>query len=313
MDRLHSMRAFVRVVEEGSFAAAARAMDVSPAVVTRLVADLESYLGACLMKRTTRKLSLTDAGRLYLERAVSILEELDETESAVRADVSKPRGMLRVISPTAFACHFLARHLPRFFEQFPDLRLSIVHGQPDTAEVDYDVSIIAGLGPLDGDFIAHPLGTVHGILCASPRYLEWAGIPMHPSELSRHTCAKLQSVHMASSWLLEKDNGENIEEIEVRAPQSLLRAGNAEIVLAAAVAGLGIALLPAYVPEESIRSGTLVKVLPGWRTKPITYHAAIPSRRYIPARTRVFLSFLRNIFNPAQPPLAETSPSQLVE
>jgi DNA-binding transcriptional LysR family regulator len=297
MDRLHSMRAFVRVVEEGSFAAAARALDISPAVVTRLVADLENHLGARLLRRTTRRIDLTEAGHVFVTRAVSVLEELEEAESLVRTETAEPRGLLRVLAPTAFSCHFLMPLLPRFLEQFPAVRLSIVHGVPDTAASDYDISIIPGIGPLDGGFIAHSLGTVRSILCASAGYLTRAGNPQHPSELLRHRCVVFHGAHLARSWVLEGTQDGRTEEVEVDIPQPVLRVNNAEVALAAALAGLGIVSLPAYMPEAALAAGTLVRVLPSWRARQITYHAAIPSRRHMPVRTRAFLDFLRTAFN----------------
>jgi DNA-binding transcriptional LysR family regulator len=297
MDRLYSMRTFVQVVEEGSFAAAARSMDVSPAVVTRLVADLENYLGVRLLRRTTRRLDLTEAGDVFLARAVSILEELEEAESLVRTEAAEPRGLLRVLAPTAFSSHFLMPLLPRFLERFPAVRLSIVHGVPDTAESDYDISIIPGIDPLDGNFIAHLLGTVRSILCASPAYLKQAGIPQDPSDLPRHRCTMFHGAHLAHSWVLERTQGSSGEEVKVELPQAVLRANNAEVALAAALAGLGIVSLPAYMSEAALAAGTLVRVLPQWRTRRITYHAAIPSRRHMPARTRAFLDFIRTAFN----------------
>lgn len=302
MDRLHSMRAFARVVQDGSFAAAARALDISPAVVTRLVADLEDYLGVRLLHRTTRRLSLTDAGKTYLARVNSILGDLDEAEALARAETTEPRGLLRVVAPTSFACHLLARHLPRFFEQCPRVHIAITHGLPESAEADYDISIIAGIGPLHGDFIAHRLGSTHGLACASPRYLSRHGVPQHPQDLMRHRCITLHAPSLARAWILESDDGGKAgapaEEVEID-PQSALQVSGADLLLAAAVAGVGVALVPSYMAGDALGSGTLVRLLPGWRTRSVEFHAAVPTRRHIPARTRAFLDFLRAIFDPA--------------
>src|SRR6218665_52571 len=188
MDRLHSMRVFARVVEEGSFAGAAREMNLSAAVVTRLVADLEDHLGARLLNRTTRRLALTDTGELYLDRVRQILTEVDEAEALASAATSEPRGHLRVIAPPAFAVHQLAKHLPKFPHHYPLLTLELsVPGPVTTVDENYDVSILQlGNQQLDGDFIARLLARSEAILCASPEYLDRAGRPQHPTDLPKH-------------------------------------------------------------------------------------------------------------------------------
>src|SRR6218665_665908 len=159
MDRLHSMRVFARVVEEGSFAGAAREMNLSAAVVTRLVADLEDHLGARLLNRTTRRLALTDTGELYLDRVRQILTEVDEAEALASAATSEPRGHLRVLAPPAFAVHQIAKHLPKFRSMYPRVTLELASPGPvDTVDENYDVTITqVGREPLDGDFVARLL------------------------------------------------------------------------------------------------------------------------------------------------------------
>src|ERR1700712_4741346 len=182
------MRVFSRVIERGSFAGAARELNLSPAVVTRLVADLEEHLGSRLINRTTRRLSLTDSGELYLERVRHILPEVEGAETLATASTSEPRGHLRVLCPPAFAVHQIAKHLPKFRAMYPRVTLELsVPGPVETVDENFDVSILTeGRRPLDGSFVARRLARSEVILCASPEYLDRRGRPQHPNDMHSH-------------------------------------------------------------------------------------------------------------------------------
>ena len=188
MDRLHSMRVFSRVIDAGSFAAAARELNLSPAVVTRLIADLEEHLGARLINRTTRRLSLTDTGELYLERVRHVLTEVEEAEALASAATAEPRGHLRVLAPPAFAVHQIAKHLPKFRELYPRVSVELsAPGPVEAVDENFDVTILVeGRRPLDGSFIARRLARSEVIACAAPEYLDKRGRPQHPSDLAQH-------------------------------------------------------------------------------------------------------------------------------
>ena len=188
MDQLRAMRVFARVIDEGSFAKAARALDLAPAVVTRLIAELEEHLGARLINRTTRRLALTDTGEAYLERARQILIEVEEAEALASTSTTDPRGHLRVLLPPAFAVHQIAKHLPRFRAAFPRVSLEFsVPGPVETVDENFDITILMlGRKPLDGDFNAWRLARSEVILCAAPEYLDRRGRPLHPRELANH-------------------------------------------------------------------------------------------------------------------------------
>jgi DNA-binding transcriptional LysR family regulator len=188
MDQLRSLRVFVQVIKEGSFAGAARTLDLAPAVVTRAVAELEQHLGARLLNRTTRRLALTEIGQAYLERARRILAELDDADALAGASTKQPRGSLRIVCPPAFAVHQLARHLPRFRAKYPQVGLEVATPGPvDMADENFDVSIVSvGQQALQGDFIARRLARSTFVVCASPAYLERRGRPAHPDELLQH-------------------------------------------------------------------------------------------------------------------------------
>ncbi|CAH0349040.1 hypothetical protein AQB9606_00870 [Aquabacterium sp. CECT 9606] len=188
MDRLQSMQIFCRVIDLNGFAAAARDLNLSPSVVTRLINELEEHLGSRLINRTTRKLVLTEAGERYLEQVRRILADVAQVEAEVGSDTADPRGVLKVLAPPAFAAHQLAPILPRFRALHPRIAIDLsAPGMVETLDENFDVSIIAAQGkPLDGSFVARQLATSAAVLCATPAYLQRHGRPTHPQDLLRH-------------------------------------------------------------------------------------------------------------------------------
>jgi DNA-binding transcriptional LysR family regulator len=297
MDRLHSMRVFCRVIDSGSFAAAAREMNLSPAVVTRLVADLEEHLGARLINRTTRRLALTDIGEAYLERTRQILTEVDEAEALASNASSEPRGHLRILAPPAFAVHQIAKHLPRFHALYPKMELS-APGPVETVDENFDVSIImVGRRPLDGDFVARRLARSEVIACASPEYLDKNGRPEHPQDLVLHEA-------MVPTFLREitfvrgnfGDDEPSGESFTLTPHRPVLGTIHTDTAYAAALHGLGISGLPSFVVEDALLEHALERVLPEWHLLTFTLYAAMPTRKHVPARTRAFVDFLLQTF-----------------
>jgi DNA-binding transcriptional LysR family regulator len=294
MDRLYSMRVFACVVDEGSFAGAARRMNVSPAVVTRLVADLEQHLGARLMNRTTRSQTLTDTGRLYLERVRTILAQVDEAESIASDATGAPRGALRVLAPAAFVMHRLATLLPRFKAHFPQVRLDLtVAGPVESVDDQHDVSILAVLGELQqGDFVARRLASYEIVLCASSEYLAQHGMPVHPSALARH---ELMLPRVMRELTFHPAAAAH-PPVTVPVPQATFNSQHIGTLHAAALAGAGIATLPTFMVDEALADGRLRRVLPEWRLLDATVYAAVPTRKHLPAKTRAFIDFLVEAF-----------------
>lgn len=299
MDRLHSMRVFARVVEVGSFAAAARELNLSPAVVTRLVADLEEHLGARLMNRTTRRLALTDTGEVYLERVRQILTEVDEAEAQASAATSEPRGHLRVLAPPAFAVHQLAKHLPKFRQMYPKVTIELsVPGVVETVDENFDVTILTeGRRPLDGGFVARRLARSEIVLCASPDYLERRGRPSHPTELLGHDAMLptflRELTFRAGPWGDDDSEGDQVT-LTLATPS--LSTVHTDTMYAAALAGLGVTGLPSFVAEDALAEHALERLLPHWRTLTLRLYAAMPTRKHVPARTRAFVDFLVQVF-----------------
>ena len=298
MDRLNSMRAFSRVIEEGSFAAAARELNLSPAVVTRLVADLEEHLGARLINRTTRRLSLTDTGEAYLERVHHVLTEIDEAEAFATASSSEPRGQLRVLCSPAFAVHQLARHLKVFRSRYPRVSIELsVPGPVETVDENFDVTILTeGRRPLEGGFVARRLARSEVITCASPEYLDQRGRPQHPRDLVDHE-AMVPSFMRELTFHTRSANADGpTESFTLDRPRAGLSTVHTDTLYAAALAGMGITGLPSFVAEEALLEHALERVLPCWHLLSTTLYAGMPTRKHVPARTRAFVDFLVETF-----------------
>ena len=300
MDQLRAMRVFARVVDEGGFAKAARALDLAPPVVTRLVADLEDHLGARLLNRSTRSLSLTEVGEQYLEKVRGVLVDIDEAEAEAGAATRVPRGNLRLLCPPAIAVHLLAAQLPRFRERYPQVTLEITAPGPvESIDESFDISLFARRSAPDGDFIAKRLARTEVVVCASPAYLDRRGRPRHPSDLADHDTvipppSALQGagVTFYRGALGTEGNSFTLK----RRQHPTLATTHIDTSYAAALAGVGITGLPSYVIAGALLDNRLERVLPAWRLFDLTLWAGMPTRRHLPARTRVFLDFLLEIF-----------------
>lgn len=297
MDQLRAIKVFVRVIDEGSFAGAARALDLAPAVVTRLVAELEEHLGARLLNRTTRRLSLTEIGDAYLERARRILADVDEAAALAASATQEVRGLLRVLCPPAIAVHQLAKHLPRFHRDFPHVTLEITSPGPvDTVDDSYDLTIFLTREVPDGDFIARRLARSEFIMCASPEYLDQRGRPQHPYDLKQHDALLPPTPALARGLTLQKGDGSEEITLPIVPSRAALSTTHMDTNYAAALHGLGVAGLPSFMVEDALLEQALERVMPQWRLFGTTLWAGMPTRKYVPARTRAFLDFLLEIF-----------------
>lgn len=313
MDQLRAMRVFSQVVAQGSFAGAARVLDMAPAVVTRSVADLEQHLGVRLMQRNSRRLALTEIGERYLQRARQVLADLDEADALASHASSTLSGTLHVICPPAFAVHQLARQLPRFHQRHPAVRLEISAPGPVAAAHDqHDVSILSiGREPMHGDFVTRPLACSTFVLCAAPDYLARKGVPRVPDDLPRHDglLPAVSAVRRKLTLYRRQPGSVNGEpdSVTLPLPKPLLSTSQLELLHAGALAGLGLAGLPSFLAQQALRDGRLQLVLPEWRGLVLDLHVAMPTRRSVPARTRAFIDFLIDAFGgrPEDPWLAD--------
>ena len=292
------MRVFTRVIDAGGFAKAALAMDIAPAVATRLVAELEEHLGARLINRTTRRLALTDVGEGYLERVRNILSEVDDAEAVAGIATADPRGRLTVLVPPGFAVHQLAKHLPRFRALYPRVTLELtVAGSVESPDENHDVTIIVQRQrPIDGAFIARRIAIAEVVLCATPEYLERHGRPVHPRDLAAHDTlipiapSEQHEVTFKPAW------GDGDSETVPLKKDPPLMTMHSDTLYAAALAGLGIAGLPSFIVEDALMEHALERVLPHWHMRTVTLFAAMPTRKHVPVRTRAFVDFLAATF-----------------
>ena len=302
MDQLRAMKALAKVVDEGGFAKAARALDMAPPVVTRMVAELEMHLGARLLNRTTRSIWLTEVGEQVLDKVRQVLVGVEESEALASESTHLPRGHLRVLCPPALAVHQLAKHLPRFQAQYPQVTLELSSPGPvESVNEAFDVTLFASRQAPDGDFIARRLARTEVVVCASPDYLERRGRPAHPSGLATHEAIIPPQSGLQGSLAFfsgsrgdDEPGGEHFTLKTRRHPA--LATTHIDTMYAAALAGLGIAGLPSYVIEDALLEHALERVLPQWRLFSVTLWAGMPTRRHLPARTRAFLDFLQQTF-----------------
>ena len=287
MDRLDSMRIFIRVAELGSFAAAAQQMNVARSVVTRQLAALEQHLGIKLLARSTRRLSLTSAGAAYLEKCREILRLVEFAEADVLDDRQSPRGHIRITLPVSFGVHqlmplfgaFLKAHPDTSLElEFSDHRVNLIEGGFDLA-----IRISDRLNPGD---VARKIGKSRSVIVAAPSYLKQNGRPQHPQDLIRHECFGYL-LASRSSWAFVVDGVLQWFPIHGR-----LQATSGDALLTAAIAGLGITSAPCFMAEQAIRTGKLEVLLSEFDSAELGIYAIYPSNRYIPHRVDVLVDYL---------------------
>jgi DNA-binding transcriptional LysR family regulator len=293
---VHAMRAFLRVVDSGSFTAAAEQVDLTVAQVSRLVTDLETRLGAKLLQRTTRHRVLTDAGAEYAERCREILALVEEAEANASGTASRPKGRLRVQCMASFGQHYVAPVLADFCASYPDLTVDYSTSQyfPDLLARGVDVSLYLAQSLTDSGLVARRLGTTFSVVCASPSYLDKYGEPETPAELKDHACLRLVNPSITPEWLLTTGDGP----AQDLSPEGPLVADTPELLLDVALRGAGMTLLPLFSVIDAIRDGRLQRVLPAWRGPDIVVHALLPSRHFMDAKTRAWLQWADEKISP---------------
>ncbi len=293
MDKLTSMRVFTHVAKHGSFTAVATELAMSRAMVTKHVSQLENSLGVRLLNRTTRSLSLTEVGKLYLERCEQIFADLEETELAISS--SQPKGTLKICAPPSFGVFHLAPAIPDYMEQQPEVKveLSLRESFVDLVAAGLDLAIVVGSLD-DSSLISRRLATVDLLVCASPRYLHKFGTPTTPSELKQHNCLVNFSHPPTDEWPFRHADG-TMETVKVK---GTMQSNVADALHMAALKGLGLALLPAYMVGTDLFSRRLRVVLGELRPLPVEILAVYPHRRHLSPKVRTFVDFLAARFQP---------------
>lgn len=285
------MRVFTRVVETGSFTAAAQSLNSTTGAMSRAVSELEARLRTRLMNRSTRRLALTSAGENYLRRCRQILADVDRAEEEASCAHERPAGVLRMHSFASVGHHYVLPTLTRYHAQYPEvsIELSLSQRMPDLFDGTSDMAVVTASSLPDSELVSHLLGSTFSILCASPDYVRRHGAPARPQELAAHACLTLRTPAFPThEWVLEGPDG--VEQIHVSGP---VQTNTAESLALAIRDGIGIGMLPLYAAIGALSDGTLVRVLPEHILQKMNVYALYPSRRYIDAKVRTWVELLR--------------------
>ena len=295
MDQLLCMRVFARVVEQGSFVRAAEDLDLARPTVTIAVAQLEKRLGVRLLHRTTRRLSLTDEGRAFYQGCVRILDDLAETEDALSAARSSPRGRLRASVPNALIHQAFLPALPGFLARYPELGVELVltDRAVNMVEEGIDCAVRAVNIPDDSTLVARHIANVKWLTCASPRYLKAHGTPRSVADLERHNCIRFISPSTGRQTDWRFDNGK--EQLNY-APRGNFGVTSLEGAVAAAAAGIGIAQVSDVLAMPELRARALQPLLIEWAAPGPSLTVVYPSSRYLTAKVRAFTDFVAEVF-----------------
>lgn len=289
---LNDIMIFARVIEAGSFTAAARLLGMPKTTVSRRVAALERELGVRLLHRTTRSLNLTASGRFYYEESSQALRTIEGANQRLAEARAEPAGTIRISAPVGFAGHFLQEAIFDFLSTYPrtKVELRLTDDRLNLVENGIDLAFRTGILE-DSTLITRKLGSTHRILCASPEYLARCGAPDHPADLVRHDCVIAgQSAH--AQWLLEGPHGRETVTVSGR-----FAANEMQAVMAAAIAGYGIAQLPYGVGEACINDGRLCRVLDDYATPAGGLYVVYPSSRHLPPLVKTFIELAAKRLN----------------
>ncbi|MBW4623338.1 MAG: LysR family transcriptional regulator [Cyanosarcina radialis HA8281-LM2] len=289
MDKLTALKVFRQVVELESFSRAADVLNLSNAAVSKNVQELEKELKTQLVHRTTRRLSLTEIGRLYFQQICSLLDELKSIEETITDLSVKPRGLLRVTAPMSLGLTHLATAVYQFQAIYPDIRIDLVLNDRyvDLIEEGFDVGIRGGGLVNDISLVAHRICDLPRVVCASPAYLKQYGEPESPDDLKQHRCAIYTLARSPYEWSFWRGD----ETVTVKVDGSL-KANNSLAASQAAVAGLGLIFLPMFAVLEALEQGKLKIVLKEWSAEPLTLYAVYPKHRQHSGKLQVFVDFI---------------------
>lgn len=291
---INDIMVFLKVVEHHSVTAAARELNVSKSNVSKYLARLEETLGTQLLRRSTRKISLTEAGRMLYQQCSNIERDLKEAEAAVTHMQGAPTGSLRVAAPAGFSTHHLTPAINDFLKTYDDIKVEVCIGKQDEELIGHHIDLAIRMGKLpDSSLIARKLASRPMRVCASPEYLAKHGTPKHPRELANHNCLIYQGSPTGDEWHFAK-GGENLH-LPIKGN---FICDNSQSLEQAAIEGLGIVMLPGYMMINDVKSGRLVSILQEFLPATIDIQVVYPQMRYVPPKVRVFIDFLLQRFQP---------------
>ncbi|QIE24285.1 HTH-type transcriptional regulator DmlR [Caballeronia sp. SBC1] len=292
MDTLQNMRVFSRVVEAGSFTAAAQQLNTTTAYASRAVSDLEAHLRTRLLNRTTRRIALTEAGERYLQRCEQILAYVDQAEAEAGDAHARPAGKLKMHAMAGIGQHYIVPMISRYQKLHPSVQIDLTLAQrvPDLLDEGFDVSIVLGTELPDSGLVSQRLGTAFSIACASPGYIQEHGVPHVLSDLVRHTCLQLMTpAFPPNKWTFDGPNGQET----ISLGPATFTVNVAEAMAVAISEGMGVGILPTSSALPALRAGTLVRVLPQYTMQMLNVFALYPSRQYLDAKIRTWVEYLR--------------------
>ena len=294
MDTLDGFKTVIAVVETGSFTAAAERLGMSKALVSKYVGEIEKQLGIRLFNRSTRRLSLTEAGSRYYQGALSLSNEYAQLVDTVTGEQTNPRGLIRISTSVTFGDTVLAPKLPLFLEQYPDLKVEVQLTDRKIDMLEEGIDVVIRIGSVDDStLIAKQINQFPLTLCASPAFIKKQGRPHKVSDLQDINCIVDSNFRIGKQWPFTDKNGHSQtitinSNVSVNSPRS---------VRALAIAGAGIALVPKFIVQEALDQGVLVEVLPEYNTLSFGLFAIYPHRRYLPQKVRCFIDFLTEEFS----------------
>lgn len=294
MDKLASMQAFTQVVAFGGFAAAARKMGLSRSTVNKLVINLENQLQVQLLQRSTRQVNPTPTGLAYYERCLNILAEVEAAEIALSQLQQQPKGTLKINAPMSFGTLYLGKAIADFMVLYPDLQVQLTLEDRfiDPVAEGYDLTIRIAQTEVNPHLVNQVIAPIPRVLCAAPSYLKKHGIPDHPEDLKQHSCLHYGQIITGNQWHLVSEDG-----IEHRINvKGVLCSNNGEILKDAAIAGLGIALLPTFIIESAVTEGLLSIVNVNFRPPEIALSLIYPLNRHLSTKIKVFKDFIQQYF-----------------
>lgn len=298
MENLTDIAVFVRVVKAGSFTAAAEELGLSRSVISKYITRLEQRFAVRLLNRTTRRLSLTEAGNCFFEKSQSALTQLEDAEGEILAMQGKPSGLLRISAPSSFGVLHLAPLLPQFQRDCPGLKidLSIEDKQIDLVDAGIDLAIrIADLP--DSSLVARRIAICKYVVCASPNYFKNNGTPVTPEDLERHNCLSFQFWDTPNRWHF-LSNDDQFRSVKIRGE---VVSNNSLALRQILLVGGGITMAPTFLVGDDIANGRLIQVLDKYQCKSISIYAVYPHRKYLAAKVRAFINFLSDHIQPDTP------------
>lgn len=297
MDTVTGLRLFIRVVETGSFSKASTDLGLTQPTATKHVAALEKRLGARLLHRSTRGVTPTEVGAAYYDQCKLIARQLEDADNLAALMQSRVRGTLRISTSVAFGRRVLVPMVLRFMQQHPELQVELSFEDRYVNLVEHGIDLAIRMGRLaDSSLGARYLGTNHWVLVGAPSYLQHHGTPTTPGELTGHAALIYSTVQGDDLWHFTGSQGDAPPRplaVPVRGP---LRSNSLSALLAAARAGMGLAVLPRYVAQESLRAGQVLPLLPGWALPAQEMHAVYPSPRWVPTKVSGFVDWLQGQF-----------------